>query len=64
MTLNIKEIKKYKAIINMIVDWLDHNINEDDEPDTLAEDGANLKEKIKLALDEDVSTKDVEDMIL
>ena len=48
----------------MIVDWLDHNINEDDEPDTLAEDGANLKEKIKLALDEDVSTKDVEDMIL
>ena len=67
--------QKYEAIINMVIRWLDSNI--DDYPNEeeseqmiaseriskqlLAEDSADLKEKIELALDPSTTKRQIED---
>ena len=67
--------KKYPAIIDMVIRWLDSNI--DDYPNEeeseqmiaseriskqlLAEDSADLKEKIELALDSKTTKREIED---
>ena len=54
-------ITKEKAIIEYILRWLDSNIDEDNTSDTIAEDSANLKEKIELALEPTTTIKDIEE---
>ena len=56
-----KEIimKKEKAIIEMVIRWLDSNIDEA-PPEGIQEDSANLKEKIQLALDPEATIEDIE----
>ena len=67
--------QKYEAIIDMVIRWLDTNI--DDYPNEeeseqmiaseriskqlLAEDSADLKEKIELALDPKTTKREIED---
>ena len=67
--------QKYGAIIDMVIRWLDSNI--DDYPNEeeseqmiaseriskqlLAEDSADLKEKIELALDSKTTKREIED---
>ena len=67
--------KKYPVIIDMVIRWLDSNI--DDYPNEeeseqmiaseriskqlLAEDSADLKEKINLALDPSTTKREIED---
>ena len=67
--------QKYEAIIDMVIKWLDSNI--DDYPNEeeseqmiaseriskqlLAEDSADLKEKIELALDPKTTKREIED---
>ncbi len=67
--------QKYEAIIDMVIRWLDSNI--DDYPNEeeseqmiaseriskqlLAEDSADLKEKIELALDPKTTKREIED---
>ena len=67
--------QKYEAIIGMVIRWLDSNI--DDYPNEeeseqmiaseriskqlLAEDSADLKEKINLALDPSTTKREIED---
>ena len=60
--------QKYKAIIDMVIRWLDSNIDDvydDDEKLTekqwLAQDSADLKEKIELALDPSTTKRQIED---
>jgi|TARA_B100000085_G_C18319789_1_gene421797 hypothetical protein len=60
--------QKYEAIIDMVIKWLDANIDDvydDDERLTekqwLAQDSADLKEKIELALDPSTTKKQIED---
>ena len=55
-------ITKEKAIIEYILRWLDSNIDEDNTSDTIAEDSANLKEKIELALEPTTTIKDIEEV--
>ena len=54
--------QKYEAIINMVIRWLDRNI---DEPPMgsigIATDSADLKQKIELALDPSTTKKQIED---
>ena len=52
---------KEKAVIEYIIRWLDSNIDEDNTSDTIAEDSANLKEKIELALEPTTTIKDIEE---
>ena len=52
-------MKKEKAIIEMVIRWLDSNIDEA-PPEGVQEDSANLKEKIQLALDPETTIKDIE----
>ena len=52
---------KEKAVIQYILRWLDSNIDEDNTSDTIAEDSANLKEKIELALEPTTTIKDIEE---
>jgi hypothetical protein len=52
---------KEKAVIEYILRWLDSNIDEDNTSDTIAEDSANLKEKIELALEPTITIKDIEE---
>ena len=52
---------KEKAVIEYILRWLDSNIDEDNTRDTIAEDSANLKEKIELALEPTTTIKDIEE---
>jgi hypothetical protein len=52
---------KEKAVIEYILRWLDSNIDEDNTSDTIAEDSANLKEKIELALEPTTTIKDIEE---
>ena len=52
--------QKYDAIINMVIRWLDSNIDEP-PPEGVQEDSANLKEKIELALDPTTTKKQIED---
>ena len=45
--------QKYKKIVDMVIDWLDSNIDDAmNIHDPLASDSADLKEKIELALDD------------
>ena len=54
--------QKYEAIINMIIRWLDSNIDDAmNEFDPVASDSADLKEKIKLALDSKTTKREIED---
>ena len=64
--------QKYEAIINMVIRWLDSNIDDlyNDELDSysdspykkyLAQDSADLKEKIELALDSSTTKRQIED---
>ena len=67
--------QKYEAIIDMVIRWLDSNIddypNEEDSEQMiaseriskqlLAEDSADLKEKINLALDPSTTKREIED---
>ena len=50
---------KEKAIIEMVIRWLDSNIDEA-PPEGVQEDSANLKEKIQLALDPEATIEDIE----
>ncbi len=50
---------KNKAIINYVLHWLDSNIDEA-PPEGIKEDSANLKEKIQLAMDPEVTAQDVD----
>ena len=52
---------KEKAVIEYILRCLDSNIDEDNTSDTIAEDSANLKEKIELALEPTTTIKDIEE---
>jgi hypothetical protein len=52
--------QKYEAIIDMVIRWLDSNIDEP-PPEGVQEDSANLKEKIELALDPTTTKKQIED---
>ena len=60
--------QKYEAIIDMVIRWLDANIDDTYDDDArliekkwLAEDSANLKEKIELALDPSTTKRQIED---
>ena len=54
--------QKYEAIIDMIIRWLDSNIDDTDEKFHLvAQDSADLKEKIELALDSKTTKREIED---
>jgi len=54
--------QKYEAIIDMIIRWLDSNIDDtDDKFYLVAQDSADLKEKIELALDPSTTKKQIED---
>jgi len=54
--------QKYEAIIDMVIRWLDSNIDDAmNEFDPLASDSADLKEKIKLALDSKTTKREIED---
>ncbi len=50
---------KEKAIIEMVIRWVDSNI-EEPPPEGVQEDSANLKEKIELALDPNATIEDIE----
>ena len=54
-----KKMSKEKAIIEMVIRWLDSNIDEP-PPEGVQEDSANLKEKIELALDPKATIEDIE----
>ncbi len=54
--------QKYKAIIDMVIRWLDSNIDDAvNEFDPVASDSADLKEKIELALDSKTTKREIED---
>ena len=64
--------QKYKAIIDMVIRWLDSNIDEWQANDLLndpkieiknaiADDSRDLKEKIELALDSSTTKREIED---
>ena len=50
---------KEKAILEYVIRWLDSNIDEQ-PPEGIQEDSANLKEKISLALDPETTVEDIE----
>ena len=50
---------KQEAIIEYVISWLDSNIDEQ-PPEGIQEDSANLKEKILLALDPGTTIEDIE----
>ena len=52
-------MNKEKAIIEMVIRWLDSNIDEA-PPEGIQEDSANLKEKIQLALNPEATIEDIE----
>ena len=54
--------QKYEAIIDMVIRWLDSNIDDAmNEFDPVASDSADLKQKIELALDSKTTKKEIED---
>jgi len=54
--------QKYEAIIDMVIRWLDTNIDDtDDKFYLVAQDSADLKEKIELALDSSTTKRQIED---
>ena len=50
---------KEKAILDYVTRWLDSNIDEQ-PPEGIQEDSANLKEKIQLALDPETTVEDIQ----
>ena len=50
---------KNKAIIDMVIRWLNSNIDEP-PPEGVQEDSANLKEKIELAMSSENTTQDID----
>lgn len=50
---------KEKAILDYVIRWLDSNIDEQ-PPEGIQEDSANLKEKILLALESNTTTEEIE----
>ena len=51
---------KEKAIIDMVVDWLDHNIDDNKiSKNEIFFDSYELKEKIELALDSETTIKQI-----
>jgi hypothetical protein len=50
---------KEKAIIDMVLTWLDTNMDEP-PPEGIQEDSANLKEKIILALSDEATIEDIQ----
>ena len=50
---------KQEAIIEYVIRWLDSNIDEQ-PPEGIQEDSANLKEKIQLALDPEITVEDIQ----
>jgi rhamnogalacturonyl hydrolase YesR len=50
---------KEKAILEYVIRWLDSNIDEQ-PPEGIQEDSANLKEKILLALRPEITTEEIE----
>ena len=50
---------KEKAIIEYVIRWLDSNIDEQ-PPEGIQEDSANLKEKIQLAIDPETTVEDIQ----
>ena len=53
---------KEKATLEMIINWLNSNIDDAmNEFDPLASDSADLKQKIELALDPSTTKKQIED---
>jgi hypothetical protein len=54
--------KKYPVIIDMIIRWLDTNIDDNQKSQNeLFFDSYELKEKIKLALDPETTKRQIED---
>jgi hypothetical protein len=63
--------QKYEAIVNMVVRWLDSNIDEYNNEvssspqieikNAIAQDSADLKEKILLALDDKTTIREIKD---
>ena len=56
--------QKYEAIIDMVIRWLDANIDDgnlDLIKQEIANDSRDLKEKIELALDPSTTKKQIED---
>ena len=50
---------KQEAILEYVIRWLDSNIDEQ-PPEGIQEDSANLKEKIQLALDPETTVEDIQ----
>ena len=56
--------QKYEAIIDMVIRWLDANIDDgnlDLIKQEIANDSRDLKEKIELALDSKTTKREIED---
>ncbi len=56
--------QKYEAIIDMVIRWLDANIDDgnlDLIKQEIASDSRDLKEKIELALDSKTTKREIED---
>jgi len=54
--------QKYKAIIDMVIRWLDTNIDDNQKSQNeLFFDSYELKEKINLALDPSTTKREIED---
>ena len=54
--------QKYEAIIDMVIRWLDTNIDDNQKSQNeLFFDSYELKEKIKLALDPETTKRQIED---
>ena len=56
---NDDKLKRYEATINMVIMWLDSNIDDNGPNSELAQDSADLKQKIELALDSSTSILDI-----
>ena len=50
---------KREAILEYVIRWLDSNIDEQ-PPEGIQEDSANLKEKISLALDPETTVEEIQ----
>ena len=53
------KLKRYEATIDMVIMWLDSNIDDNGSDSELAQDSADLKQKIELALDSSTSILDI-----
>ena len=54
--------QKYEAIVNMVIRWLDSNIDDNQKSQNeLFFDSYELKEKIELALDSSTTKRQIED---